>query len=590
MTDGVPRWNVHVLHRAGSLDIAVSHARLRNLLVSFGVLVLLGASMGLVLATTGRARRLAAQQMEFVAGVSHELRTPLAVIRSAAENLADGVVADPKQVKRYGDVIAGEGRRLTQMVEQIMEFAGFESGRATLDVRPADLGGIIEEALRGADPLVREHHATIERRGTTELPAVLVDPSAVSRSLQNLIVNALKYGGAPPAVVIDARRAEGARREVSVTISDNGSGIAAARPAAHLRAVLPRRRRHRPPDPRQRARPEPREADHGRNGRPDHGAHRGRQGQRVHAAPAAGAGRRAGRRAGGAAGGRARTGRSARAGLTTRSTPAAKLGHTARLICARLVAVARILIVEDEPGLVLTLSDRLGREGHVVETATEGREGLARASQEPFDLLLLDVMLPGLGGFDILRDLRQQGVETPVIMLTARGQVIDKVLGLKLGADDYLTKPFEMMELLARIEARLRRHSPKDTVDAEAYRFGAIQVDFRKAEVTQGRRRRGAVGARVPAAALLHRAPRRDDLTRRAAEPRVGLPRDAEHAHGGRPRRVAAAEDRAESQASAVRDHRARVGLQVRGVAATDCEAARGPDRTARSRGGPRRS
>ena len=123
--------------------------------------------------------------------------------------------------------------------------------------------------------------------------------------------------------------------------------------------------------------------------------------------------------------------------------------------------MARILIVEDEPGLVLTLSDRLGREGHVVESATDGRRGFERASQEPFDLLLLDVMLPGLGGFDVLRDLRQQGVDTPVIMLTARGQVIDKVLGLKLGADDYLTKPFEMMELLARIEARLRRHEPK---------------------------------------------------------------------------------------------------------------------------------
>jgi signal transduction histidine kinase len=225
--DGAPHWNVHVLHRAGSLDIAVSHARLRNLLVSFGVLLLLGASMGLVLATTGRAQRLAAQQIEFVAGVSHELRTPLAVIRSAAENLADGVVSDPKQVKRYGDVIAGEGRRLTQMVEQIMEFAGFESGRATLDVRPADLGGIIEDALRGADPLVREHHATIEQRAAADLPAVLVDPSAVSRSLQNLIVNALKYGGAPPVVVVEARRVEGPRREVAVTVSDNGAGIAA---------------------------------------------------------------------------------------------------------------------------------------------------------------------------------------------------------------------------------------------------------------------------------------------------------------------------------------------------------------------------
>ena len=325
--DGVPHWNVHVLHRAGSLDIAVSHARLRNLLISFGVLVLLGASMGLVLATTGRARRLAAQQMEFVAGVSHELRTPLAVIRSAAENLADGVVADPKQVKRYGDVIAGEGRRLTQMVEQIMEFAGFESGRATLDVRPADLGGIIDEALRGADPLVREHHATIERRGTIELPAVLVDPSAVSRSLQNLIVNALKYGGAPPAVVVDARRAEGARREVTVTIGDNGSGIA-ARDLPHIF------------EPFYRGGDAAARQIHGSGLglslvkrimdelAADHRAHRGWQGQRVHAAPAAGAGRRAGRWAGGTALGRARTGRPTPASLTRRPVPAAKTRPT----------------------------------------------------------------------------------------------------------------------------------------------------------------------------------------------------------------------------------------------------------------------
>jgi len=94
-------------------------------------------------------------------------------------------------------------------------------------------------------------------------------------------------------------------------------------------------------------------------------------------------------------------------------------------------------------------------------------------------------MLPRQSGFDVLRDLRQQGVDTPVIMLTARGQVVDKVVGLKLGADDYITKPFEMMELLARIEARLRRAPPPATIDAEAYRFGAIQVDFRKAEVTR---------------------------------------------------------------------------------------------------------
>jgi two-component system alkaline phosphatase synthesis response regulator PhoP len=147
------------------------------------------------------------------------------------------------------------------------------------------------------------------------------------------------------------------------------------------------------------------------------------------------------------------------------------------------VAMKRLLIVEDEPGLVLTLTDRLGREGYSVESAQDGRTGLERALQEPFDLVLLDVMLPGQNGFDVLRDLRQHGIETPVIMLTARGQVVDKVVGLKLGADDYLTKPFEMMELVARIEARLRRSAPKDTVDAEAYRFGALLVDFRKAEV-----------------------------------------------------------------------------------------------------------
>lgn len=145
----------------------------------------------------------------------------------------------------------------------------------------------------------------------------------------------------------------------------------------------------------------------------------------------------------------------------------------------------RLLLIEDEPGLVLTLVDRLGREGYSVASAQDGVTGLERALQEAYDLILLDVMLPKQNGFDVLRDLRLQGVDTPVIMLTARGQVVDKVVGLKLGADDYLTKPFEMMELLARVEARLRRAAPPATVDAEAYRFGAIQVDFRKAEVTR---------------------------------------------------------------------------------------------------------
>ncbi len=145
----------------------------------------------------------------------------------------------------------------------------------------------------------------------------------------------------------------------------------------------------------------------------------------------------------------------------------------------------RLLLVEDEPGLVMTLTDRLSCEGYAVQHSTDGESGLERAASESFDLVLLDVMLPRLNGFDVLRDLRRRGVETPVIMLTARGQVVDKVVGLKLGADDYVTKPFDMSELLARIEAKLRR-APISVHPADGQQFGDVRVDFRRAEVTRG--------------------------------------------------------------------------------------------------------
>jgi two-component system alkaline phosphatase synthesis response regulator PhoP len=146
--------------------------------------------------------------------------------------------------------------------------------------------------------------------------------------------------------------------------------------------------------------------------------------------------------------------------------------------------VKRVLLVEDEPGLVLTLTDRLTREGYLVESSGDGESALERGTSEGFDLLLLDVMLPRLNGFDVLRELRKRGVDTPVIMLTARGQTVDKVVGLKLGADDYVTKPFEMVELLARVEAKLRR-APATPHRADGHQFGEVRVDFRRAEVTR---------------------------------------------------------------------------------------------------------
>ena len=144
---------------------------------------------------------------------------------------------------------------------------------------------------------------------------------------------------------------------------------------------------------------------------------------------------------------------------------------------------SRILLIEDEPGLVLTLSDLLSAEGYEVDTAMDGPKGLAMAIAERYDLILLDVMLPGKSGFDVCKEIRQQGVDVAVMMLTAKTQVIDRVVGLKLGADDYLTKPFDPAELLARVEALLRRITKDKMTPVLRYQFGNITVDFDKAEV-----------------------------------------------------------------------------------------------------------
>jgi two-component system alkaline phosphatase synthesis response regulator PhoP len=144
----------------------------------------------------------------------------------------------------------------------------------------------------------------------------------------------------------------------------------------------------------------------------------------------------------------------------------------------------RILLVEDEPGLVMTLGDRLRGEGHRVESAADGQTGFDMACGGAYDLIVLDVMLPRKNGVEVCRDLRQRGVSTPILMLTARGQTADKVVGLKTGADDYLAKPFEMPELLARVEALLRR-APGMGATGEVYQFGAIRLDLRRTEVTR---------------------------------------------------------------------------------------------------------
>jgi len=144
---------------------------------------------------------------------------------------------------------------------------------------------------------------------------------------------------------------------------------------------------------------------------------------------------------------------------------------------------ARILLVEDEPGLVLTVSDLLAAEGYEVETATDGETGMAKAAGGKFDVVILDVMLPRKNGFEVCRDLRQRGIDVAILMLTARSQVVDRVLGLKLGADDYLTKPFDPGELVARVQALLRRVQKENRIPLKSFQFGDVEVDFERARL-----------------------------------------------------------------------------------------------------------
>jgi two-component system alkaline phosphatase synthesis response regulator PhoP len=146
---------------------------------------------------------------------------------------------------------------------------------------------------------------------------------------------------------------------------------------------------------------------------------------------------------------------------------------------------SRILLVEDEPGLVLTVSDLLLNEGYEVDTAPDGEAGLLKATSEDYALIILDVMMPKKNGLDVCRDLRQRGYDTAILMLTAKTQVMDRVVGLKLGADDYLTKPFDPSELLARVEALLRRVKKEGRTQVRSFEFSDVQVDFETGQVTK---------------------------------------------------------------------------------------------------------
>jgi signal transduction histidine kinase len=220
-------WQVAAKHKSGSVEAAVSGLRRRNLMASFGVLVLLGVTMALILMASQRARRLARLQMDFVTGVSHELRTPLAVISSAAENIAHGVVEDKQHLVRYGNTIVKQTRQLTQLVEQVLQFAATQQAPRNNHSGPVNLSGVVDAALEGTAAMAAAAGFTVERSIEPDLPPVSGDFSGLVQSLQNLITNAVKYGGESRwlRVAAMAVKGKGQIREITLSVQDKGIGI-----------------------------------------------------------------------------------------------------------------------------------------------------------------------------------------------------------------------------------------------------------------------------------------------------------------------------------------------------------------------------
>jgi len=219
---GQGAWQARVRHRSGSLDAIVAQSRRRNMAISLGVLGLLAASVVLIIAAAQRQQRLARQQMEFVAAVSHELRTPLAVICSAGENLADGVVADGPQVKRYGTLIESEGRRLHDMVERVLAFAGVSSGAAPRPHTDVDVTRVIEDAIGGLRAEASDRGVAIDVHTNGSLPAVRGDADALRSAVQNIVGNAVKYSRAGATVDVGT---EMSGSTVQIRVVDRGLGI-----------------------------------------------------------------------------------------------------------------------------------------------------------------------------------------------------------------------------------------------------------------------------------------------------------------------------------------------------------------------------
>jgi signal transduction histidine kinase len=218
-------WQLGVEHTAGSIDAFISSERNRNLAIGFGIYLLLLGSIIAIVYSSLRAKAFAQQQIDFVSSVSHEFRTPLAVIYSAGENLADGVASDGAQVERYGDLIKGEGKKLSAMVEQILEFAGARSGKKQYNLAAGDVSAAVAKALADSEPLLKEGGFSVESNLSALLPDAKIDREAIETAVRNLIQNAVKYSNGTRWLKVATENGGGA---IKIVVEDGGIGISDA--------------------------------------------------------------------------------------------------------------------------------------------------------------------------------------------------------------------------------------------------------------------------------------------------------------------------------------------------------------------------
>ncbi len=405
----------------------------------------------------------------------------------------------------------------------MLDFSRIERGQKTYRLEPAPLADVVQAAVRTIQYPLTQQGFALDLNVCEGIPPVAVDRDALQQAILNLLTNAMKYSGEHREIGLRLCSENGT---ALIQVSDRGIGI----PEKEQSRIF--EKFYRVPIP------ENREIS---------GTGLGLS-LVAHIAEAHGG------------------------SVQVKSRPGE--GSTFSILLplnAGGAGMSRVLVVEDDPAILQGLQESLRLERHDVLSASDGETGYRLAREKKPDLVILDLMLPKMGGFEICRKLRAEEFTAPILMLTARGDEADRVLGLDLGADDYVTKPFSVRELLARVRALLRRAGEAGQASGRApvRRRRRGLPPLRSAQARRGGRA-DAEGIRRPAAARGQGG--RGRVARRPAEWRLGLRELSQHAHGRHPHRPAAVEARRQSVDAAAADHGAWHGIQARDFLTKTCQ------------------